>query len=182
MVEQRTDCAIKKGNKYFALLARGADTRIKNVQFETFTPNNLSWEELLNRSDLVKQGYDRFSAAHFEYPYVGFGRTSLLVSPYGFMTPKAERPSYIGSNYRDDPQFIYDLWWDDTIKVDPFTFSGGYNVGGELVEGDMLDDDTCTYKQAVDIDSGVLTTDLTLSVGGEYIRSSREMIVNEDGR
>ena len=181
LVEQRTDCAIKKGNKYFALLARGADTRIKNVQFETFTPNNLSWEELLNRSDLVKQGYDRFSAAHFEYPYVGFGRTSLLVSPYGFMTPKAERPSYIGSNYRDDPQFIYDLWWDDTIKVDPFTFSGGYNVGGELVEGDMLDDDTCTYKQAVDIDSGVLTTDLTLSVGGEYIRSSREMIVNEDG-
>lgn len=65
--------------------------------------------------------------------------------------------------------------------MDPFTFSGGYNVGGELVEGDMLDDDTCTYKQAVDIDSGVLTTDLTLSVGGEYIRSSREMIVNEDG-
>ncbi|MFQ7035032.1 MAG: hypothetical protein ACLRTQ_04790 [Candidatus Borkfalkia sp.] len=35
--------------------------------------------------------------------------------------------------------------------MDPFTFSGGYNVGGELVEGDMLDDDTCTYKQAVDI-------------------------------
>ncbi|MFQ7035031.1 MAG: hypothetical protein ACLRTQ_04785 [Candidatus Borkfalkia sp.] len=72
LVEQRTDCAIKTGNKYFALLARGADTRIKNVQFETFTPNNLSWEELLNRSDLVKQGYDRFGAAHFEYPYVGF--------------------------------------------------------------------------------------------------------------
>lgn len=181
LVEQRTDCAIKAGNKSFALLAEGADTRIKNVQFETFTPNNLSWEELLDASDLVKSGYDRFSATHFEYPYVGFGRTSLLVSAYGFITPKASRPSYIGTNYRDDPQFIYDLWWDDSIKVDPFTFSGGYNVDGELEEGDMEDDGICSYKQVVDIDTGVLTTELNLSVDGDYVHSTRELIVNEDG-
>lgn len=181
LIEQRTDCAIKSGNKYFALLAEGADTRIKNVQIEQFTPNNLTWDELVDQSDLVKQGYDRFSAVHFEYPYVGFGRTSLLVSSYGFMTPKAQRPSYIGTNYRDDPQFIYDLWWDGAIKVDPFTFSGGYLVDDEMEEGDMLDDGKCSYKQTVDVDTGVLTTELTLKVDGEYVNTKREMIVNEDG-
>lgn len=181
LVDERSDCAIKAGNKYFALLAGGAGTLVKNVKIETYEPNNLSWDELLDKSDLEKSGYDRFSATHFEYPYVGFGKTSLLVSPYGFMTPNAKRPSYIGSNYRDTPQFIYDLWWDDTIKVDPFTFTGGYEVNGSFEEGEMLNDGVCSYKQVVDIDSGVLTTDLNLLVGGEYIKTVRELVVNEDG-
>lgn len=181
LVETRSDIAIKSGNEYFALLAEGEDVRIKNVTLEAFTPNNLSWEELVDSSNLVKSGVDRLNATHFEYPYIGFGRTTLLVSPYGFLTPKVKRPSYIGTNYRDDPQLIYDLWWDDSIKVDPFTFSGGYEVDGELEEGTIEEDGTCAYRQEVDVSSGVLTTDLTLKVDGSYITTKREMIVNEDG-
>ena len=181
LVEARSDLAIKSGREYFALLAEGEDVRLKNVTIRTFTPNNLSWEELIEASDLEKSGLDRLNATHFEYPYIGFGRTTLLVSPYGFLTPKVKRPSYIGTNYRDDPQLIYDLWWDDAIKVDPFTFSGGYEVDGRLEEGEAEEDGSCSYSQKVDISSGVLTTDLTLNVDGEYVRTKREMIVNEDG-
>lgn len=181
LVESRSDVALKVGNHYIALIAEGSDVRFKNVTVSTYTPNKLSWEALLDESDLVKSGYDRYSATHFEYPYIGFGRTSLLVSAYGFLTPKASRPSFIGSAYRDDPQLIYDLWWDDAVKVDPFTFSGGYEVNGKFAEGEMLDDGVCTYRQTVEIDSGKLITALKLKVGDGYVSTTREMFVNEDG-
>lgn len=67
------------------------------------------------------------------------------------------------------------------MKVDPFTFSGGYEVNGKFAEGEMLDDGVCTYRQTVEIDSGKLITALKLKVGDGYVSTTREMFVNEDG-
>ena len=181
LIETRDDLAIKEGNEYIALNADGKGVAFKNITVDSVMPNNLTWDELLDASDLVKEGFDRFSAVHFEYPYIGHGRTSLLVGPYGFLSPKIRRDSMIGTNYRDDPQFIFDLWWDEAIKVDPFTFGGGYLVNGDVDTGELLDDGKCAYKQTIEIDSGKLVTELTLKVGGQYVNTVREMFVNESG-
>jgi hypothetical protein len=85
LIETRGDIAVKEGNEYIALNADGSVT-FKNITIDTGIPENLEWDELLDGSDFVKEGLDRFRAAHFEYPYIGHGRTSLLVGPYGFIS------------------------------------------------------------------------------------------------
>ncbi|MBQ7164986.1 MAG: hypothetical protein IJR61_06620 [Clostridia bacterium] len=177
----RNDVSLKEDCGYICLLSESGGISFRNFEYTTDLDRSYTWEELVSASDVSKSGWDRFNANKFEYPYVGLGRTTLLVGPYGFLTPEANRPGLQSYQYKNDPALIYDYWWDDAIKVTPFTFSGGYMVKGRVRNGKVTEDVRTAYSQRIDISSGLLSTVLTLDVEGEYVNSVREMIVNTDG-
>lgn len=181
LAEERSDFMAKEAFEQIALVTNGSNIKFRNFKYSTDIPANLKWEELIKQSNLKKDGFDRYNAIKFEYPYVGMGKTTLLVGPNGFINEKAPKPLATSDNYRNDPMLIYDYWWDDAIKVDPFTFGGEYMVDGWAESGKIENDGITKYSQEVNVSTGNLTSDLVLNVADEMVKTTREMIVNEDG-
>ncbi|MBR2968309.1 MAG: hypothetical protein IKC36_00530, partial [Clostridia bacterium] len=172
---------VSDDSPYVALLANNGGVSFRNFEYTAEVGKVYSWEEIVDMSDVKKGGYERFNGKKFEYPYVGLGKTTMLVSPYGFLKPQANRPGQTSFVYKNDPALIYDFWWDDAIKVTPFTFGGGYLKNGRVYNGEVTEDEKTSYYQHTDIETGLLTTELTLDVDGTYIDTVREVIVNKDG-
>ena len=106
----RNDVSLKENCGYICLLAESGGISFRNFEYSTDMGGSYSWEKLVAAADVSKSGWDRFNANKFEYPYVGLGRTTLLVGPYGFLTPEANRPGIQSYQYKNDPALIYDYW------------------------------------------------------------------------
>ncbi|MBP5308025.1 MAG: hypothetical protein J6Z34_02700 [Clostridia bacterium] len=179
--QTRNDISLKKNSPYIALITNDGGVSFRNFSYDTKADESYSWQELVAAANVEKSGYDRFNSSKFEYPYIGLGRTTMLVNPYGFIDREANRPGQTSYVYKNDPALIYDYWWDDTIKVTPFTFGGGYTVNGRVYDGKVTDDGKTAYSQLIDVSTGKLTTSLTLDVNGKYVNSVRETVVDKNG-
>ncbi|MBR2968242.1 MAG: DUF1080 domain-containing protein, partial [Clostridia bacterium] len=177
----RNDVSLKEDSAYICLYSNGSNVSFRNFEYSTSINDSYTWKNLVSSSDITKSGWERFNANKFEYPYVGLGRTTLLVGPYGFLSPEANRPGIQSYQYKNDPALIYDYWWDDAIKVTPFSFSGGYLKNGRVRNGEVTEDERTAYYQSTDVETGLLTTALTLDVDGDYVETLREMIVDKNG-
>lgn len=178
---ERSDISLKQDSLYLALVASGEGVSFRNFVINGKEEKTYSWDEIVASSNIIRSGYERYNSSKFEYIYAGLGKTTMLVSPYGFTTPNAPRPGQTSYVYNNTPALIYDYWWDGTRKVTPFKFGGGYLSGRRILEGEILDDEETSYYQHVNILNGVITTKLKLKVQDEIVTSTREMAIDDSG-
>jgi hypothetical protein len=152
----------------------GASTQITKIELNnTQPPVNETWNSTLSNASITKTGMDRFNNSKFQYQTIGLGGTTMRVDPWGFASHRA--PNTDQNSYNHKPSFGYEYWWDNAgHRYNPFLINAGY--------GAALDPGTITaFKQNLDIKTGVLKTDITLSVGGTTFTSSRETFITPDG-
>ena len=152
----------------------GASSVITKIEINnTQPPVSDSWNSTIGTSTFIKSGMDRFNNPKFQYQTIGLGGTTMRVDPWGFASHRA--PATNQNSYNHKPSFGYEYWWDNTgHRYNPFLINAGY--------GASFDPGTISaFEQKLDINTGVLQTNLTLTVGGTTFTSSRETFITPDG-
>lgn len=141
------------------------------------TPHTIStnkeWDRILEQSAFGKLGMDRLNNPKFQYQTIGLGGTTMRVDPWGFASHRA--PYTDQNSYNHKPSFGYEYWWDNTgHRYNPFLINAGY--------GPSFDPGTITaFEQNLDIRTGVLETELKLTIGEITFTSSRETFITPEG-
>ena len=132
-----------------------------------------AWDHILGVSGFAKSGIDRLNNPKFRCQVIGLGGTTMTVDPWGFA---GHRPPLTDQNsLNHKPSLGYEFWWDNTgHRYNPFLINAGY--GASLDPGMIT-----AFAQHLDIRTGVLKTDVTLTVAGTQFTSSREAFVTPDG-
>lgn len=152
----------------------GASTKITKIEFNNAQPAVSDvWDLTIANSSFVKSGMDRFNSTKFQYLTIGLGGTTMRVDPWGFAGQRAPNANQTSYNWK--PSFGYEYWWDNAgHRYNPFLIKSGY--------GSSFDPGTITgFEQKMDINTGVLKTNLTLIVGGTTFTSSRETFITPEG-
>lgn len=152
----------------------GASTKITKIEFNNYQPPiDATWNGTLSNATFIKSGMSRFNNSKFQYQTIGLGGTTMRVDPWGFAYNRA--PNTDQSAFNHKPSFAYEYWWDNSgHRFSPFDIKGGY--------GATFDPGTISsFEQKLDIQTGVLKTDLTLTVGGTMFTSSRETFITPEG-
>ncbi|MDR1692591.1 MAG: DUF1080 domain-containing protein [Oscillospiraceae bacterium] len=169
LVSERSDIMVAPGQTRIALLATGSGVRFRGVSAEPVLPARSEWQEILNGAKVEKHGRDRLNARKYEYMYTGLNGTTMLIGPYGFMAP----------NRKQDGKFIYDYWWEGTVKKTPFKLAGEYVAPDGSTEPGTIAGDG--FDQVLDITDGSVSTNLTLTLKDGDIQTSRRTFVSPDG-
>lgn len=137
------------------------------------SPTQEAWDQILKQSAFSKSGMDRLNNPKFQYQTIGLGGTTMRVDPWGFASRRAPKTNQNSHNHK--PSLGYEYWWDNTgHRYNPFLINAGY--------GASFDSGTITaFKQNLDVRTGVLETDLTLTVGGTAFTSLRETFITPEG-
>jgi hypothetical protein len=152
----------------------GASTEITKIELNNSQPPiNDRWNTTLTDASFTKSGLDRFNNPTFTYHTIGLGGTTMRVDPWGFAYKRA--PKTDQNSFNNKPSFGYEYWWDNAgHRYNPFLINAGY--GATLDPGTIR-----AFKQNLDIKTGVLKTDITLTVGTTTFTSSRETFITPDG-
>ncbi len=137
---------------------------------------SVAWAKTLQQAAFVKEGLERFRNPQYQYECLGLGGTVMRVGPDGMTRPGAPGISKMG-HLEHLPYLSYHYWWDEEAhRHHPFDLTGGY--GKSLEPGQVT-----AFRHNLDIDSGLLTIDLGISVGQAEaaFQSRREMFVTPEG-
>ncbi|MEI7954994.1 MAG: hypothetical protein WCJ66_07480 [Verrucomicrobiota bacterium] len=135
-----------------------------------------AWEATLQQAAVVKEGMECFHHPQYQYECLGLGGTVMRVGADGFTLPGAGVTN-AGGWLKHLPYLTYQYWWDEEgHRHLPFVLTAGY--GKNLEPGQVTG-----FKHHLDIASGMLTIDLSLTVGreGAVFQSHREMYVTPEG-
>jgi len=175
-IMERSDLDVE--GAIFGLATSGGQAEFDNIRIVEFNTWDRSWSTLLENSDIVKSGADRLNHPFYEYPYIGLGGTTLFAGPTGFTLPDAPNKPTTYDNISHVPALLYDYWWYDGWKrAMPFQLNGAYGSSGALDAGEFVGDG---FLQEIDIDTGVLTTELNLNAAGQSFQTTRTSIVSND--
>ena len=157
------------GEDWFDASAKITKIELNNIQ----PPVKDAWNATLGTATFNKSGMNRFNNPKFQYQTIGLGGTTMRVDPWGFASHRA--PNTNQNSYNHKPSFGYEYWWDNVgHRYNPFLINAGY--------GTSFDPGTITaFEQNLDIKTGVLKTNLSLSLGGTTFTSSRETFITPDG-
>ena len=153
----------------------GASTLINEIAFNNNqAPVDEVWNTTLSAASFSKTGMDRLNNPHFQYQPIGLGGTAMRVDPWGFgyhRAPNAATDFW----HPHEPYFGYEYWWDkEGHRFNPFRIKAGY--------GESFNPGTITaYNQYLDIQTGVLNSDLTLNVAGKIFTTHRNTFITPDG-
>jgi regulation of enolase protein 1 (concanavalin A-like superfamily) len=163
----------------FGLATSDGQVEFDNIRIVEFDTWDRSWSTLLESSNILKSGADRLNHPFYEYPYIGLGGTTLFAGPTGFTLPDAPNKPTTYDNISHVPALLYDYWWYDGWKrAMPFQLNGAYGSSGALDAGEIAGDG---FLQEIDIDTGVLTTELNLNAAGQSFHTTRTSFVTPDG-
>ena len=140
----------------------------------------LSWNQTLNLGSIDKAGLERLDSVDYQYDIIGLGGTTLRIGPYGFTSESA--PAVFSPNgCQYHPYLAYQYWWDTlSHRQEPFGIFGGYMMISHNIEVPVNGIIT-SFNHHLDINTGMLSINLGLNVGGKTFISQRTEFVTPAG-
>lgn len=181
VVLERDDNPNPETGNIIGLNSSGAHIHFDNFTVKTINNWDRQWSTLISSSKIEKKGADRLYYANYQYPYIGLAGTTMFAGPNGFTTPNPPNMDLTLNSVNHSPLLLYDYWWDGTTRISPFGFQGGY---GQLMSGTSIEDGIVNgdnFSQILDVGTGVLTTELNITVKDKTFNTKRTQFINPQG-